>query len=475
MEASRNTADNIAAISNLASGVKSSDWCGTCTRISTISLLAVEYEIFPLPLVQPKRQGWSICNHTELPETLWLNFRIEKLGSLIIISLKRIAFTGRPFKNRILGLSYMATNMQDIGLPLIGGICESYIGYPHLNVLALSLKLEAGYHVPMPLVIMTLAHELGHSFGSPHDDQTSEQCGGYLMANTTLDGSLRNHFMFSPCSKKKIAYVIKNKGFCLQESFDSFCGNGLLEHDEECDCGLEFDCLNSDKCCTPRGAIEGGCRVNRGAGYTCHPSQGLCCTNECQVRDLHYLGLNCTLEKDSCPCPERGPSDCDCGLLGSCIEDTCHSIECTRLNLKECRCMGKSKSCRTCCKDPTDGSCKPSLSLTTRLMHEGSLNLSDIAYKNFISPAHVYNNTFIVRKFSYRNKSVELAFRIWEPKGFCATFGKLGICSAGVCDIKQRWKLQPMETSNSAYVLPEMIVFVLCYAIHLISHGCLIL
>ena len=34
------------------------------------------------------------------------------------------------------------------------------------------------------------------------------------------------------------------------ESDEAFCGNGIVEGDEECDCGYKEDC--QDNCCNPR-------------------------------------------------------------------------------------------------------------------------------------------------------------------------------------------------------------------------------
>ena len=105
-------------------------------------------------------------------------------------------------------------------------MCEPAVRGLHFNALALSVISEAGHRIPTAVVVLSLAHELGHSFGSPHDDQKSAHCGGYLMMDTSVDGTRRSQYMFSPCSKKKIAQVIRDKGFCLEDSTDSYCGNG---------------------------------------------------------------------------------------------------------------------------------------------------------------------------------------------------------------------------------------------------------
>ncbi|PSN32499.1 hypothetical protein C0J52_21943 [Blattella germanica] len=111
------------------------------------------------------------------------------------------------------------------------------------------------------------------------------------MSKTSHPGLKRWQYIFSSCSRRKITEALRTKGFCLEKTEEEFCGNGLIEHGEDCDCGLPFDCFERDPCCLPRGAHEDSCRVNRSAGYSCHPSQGFCCMPNCQLRNLEYLGL----------------------------------------------------------------------------------------------------------------------------------------------------------------------------------------
>lgn len=65
---------------------------------------------------------------------------------------------------------------------------------------------------------------------------------------------------------------------------------GIVEEDEECDCGTIRDCESLDPCCISRGH-KNSCRVNKKTGIDCHPSQGMCCNSKCKYNDLLNFGL----------------------------------------------------------------------------------------------------------------------------------------------------------------------------------------
>ncbi|XP_066480909.1 disintegrin and metalloproteinase domain-containing protein 21-like [Tiliqua scincoides] len=146
------------------------------------------------------------------------------------------------------------------------------------------------------------AHELGHILGMQHDGEhcTCDRPACIMAAfpvntdqfsNCSYDSysRLRNsNCMVSPLEPKKIDTPI-------------LCGNKVVEHGEQCDCGSEMDCL-ADPCC------ESNCKLKSGA--TC--AFGKCCA------DCQYLpaGTICRESTSICDLPEY----CN-GTSGGCPED----------------------------------------------------------------------------------------------------------------------------------------------------------
>ena len=50
---------------------------------------------------------------------------------------------------------------------------------------------------------------------------------------------------------------------CFVESEEAFCGNKIVEENEQCDCGYEGDC--SDQCCHPRDNTAKQCKLKTDA------------------------------------------------------------------------------------------------------------------------------------------------------------------------------------------------------------------
>lgn len=132
-------------------------------------------------------------------------------------------------------------------------------------------------------------------------DPTTQECapeggnGNFLMFPRATDGQLSNNQLFSPCSKRSILPVLQSKSSCfsgwpaslplcvcvcafmcmcvlnhrlqlvvIDHSYSpakgTFCGNGVVEEGEQCDCGLECD---SDTCCDTMCRLTAGslCRL----------------------------------------------------------------------------------------------------------------------------------------------------------------------------------------------------------------------
>ncbi|XP_050035653.2 disintegrin and metalloproteinase domain-containing protein 10-like [Dermacentor andersoni] len=197
----------------------------------------------------------------------------------------------RDFADGTLGLAWIASD--EIAS---GGICERFRTSVELDpgsgqYKQAKLSLNTGIttlinhkqYVGLPIGALTLAHEIGHSFGSPPRCATPYLChhcrpplpsqhdkgsicepegaaGKFLMYESATKGDRPNNGRFSPCSIGNISAILvpvfkgqSTRENCFQRHSGPVCGNRIVEGNEECDCGLnEAEC--TDKCCYPRHA-----------------------------------------------------------------------------------------------------------------------------------------------------------------------------------------------------------------------------
>lgn len=137
---------------------------------------------------------------------------------------------------------------------------------------------HSSYGMPYIVQLLTMTHEIGHNFGSEHDLTAAcapgdSSGGNYIMYPSASNGIYANNLLFSTCSRNQIASVLSTSQDCLSHA-TPHCGNGIVEGDEVCDCGVS---CSETSCCTS------SCTINTDAGYTCSPQNPLkypCCTRE---------------------------------------------------------------------------------------------------------------------------------------------------------------------------------------------------
>jgi len=167
-----------------------------------------------------------------------------------------------------------------------------------MNVILITGRGREGVQLSPRHISKIFLHELGHAFGAyvhDNDYKNAPGCWGfapgervtnkngkenkplggrYIMYNGSADSNktlMRNNVKFSFCSKSAVYKLLQrrmNRRNCFILDYNPFCGNGIVEVGEECDCGTIFDCVNQ-KCCGSRNS-DMPCRI-RDLKH-CHPN-----------------------------------------------------------------------------------------------------------------------------------------------------------------------------------------------------------
>ncbi|CAH2071712.1 unnamed protein product, partial [Iphiclides podalirius] len=287
-------------------------------------------------------------------------------------------FTYRDFEMGTLGLAWTGD------LKNAGGVCEKNGHYrgsmKSLNTGIVTL-LNYGKHVPPAVSHVTLAHEIGHNFGSPHDPEVCTpfgEDGNYIMFARATSGDRKNNNKFSPCSLRAIDPVLNNKARspkgCFTEPQPAICGNGVVEEGEECDCGWASEC--TDVCCRPQAARPHYKPCTLTEHSVCSPSQGPCCTASCTLKFGDKCrsdngcrdAAHCDGRRAACPASRHKPNRTRCDKELVCFMGECTGSICLAYGLESCQCAARGddprSACELCCRAPA-GPCLSSFRWNT--------------------------------------------------------------------------------------------------------------
>ncbi|XP_059486798.1 disintegrin and metalloproteinase domain-containing protein 10 [Neocloeon triangulifer] len=326
-------------------------------------------------------------------------------------------FTYRDFTGGTLGLAWVASASG-----ASGGICEKYKTYTETvggiyqstkRSLNTGIITFVNYNSRVPLKVsqLTLAHEIGHNFGSPHDYPSECRPGGdkgnFIMFASATSGDRPNNSKFSACSVGNISNVLdaiedSKKRNCFTTSAGAFCGNKIVEQGEECDCGFnDEEC--KDKCCYPRIVSEvdkmrnnsaAGC--HRRARTQCSPSQGPCCDGhtctfvkverqlQCRGESECSFKSYCNGGEPECPVSKPKSDKTRCNEETQlCIKGECTGSICLEWNMQECfltsghaSVVDKRRLCELACKNGSEETCRSTSEFSRQVgLPEGGISL----------------------------------------------------------------------------------------------------
>lgn len=223
--------------------------------------------------------------------------------------------SGLDFVGSTIGLAYMASVCQPAGNQ--AGVVEyKGTGDPSTK--------QAG---------STLTHEIGHNLGLPHyteDKNCTNSCSTRTCIMAASSGVVPSN-QWSSCSVDKYG---KLQDLPCTNNVpdpdivwgDGDCGNGIVEKDEECDCGNK---RNITATCNANCCDFLNCKLKPGA--KCDKSSGKCCNDQCAFREIG----------DVC---RPAASDCDLNEVCTGLHATCPR-DVFKRPFETCNLSGKPGTC----------------------------------------------------------------------------------------------------------------------------------
>lgn len=374
-------------------------------------------------------------------------------------------FTFHKFERGVLGLAYISSpKAKDPG-----GICSwDFFLKGHKSMLNTGLstsKNSKGHKILSLEASLVTTHELGHNWGSEHDPDTTDcapptiKGGHFLMYPYAVMGYETNNKFFSQCSRQYIYKVLESKGpTCFTESSDvTFCGNGKLEEDEECDAGYYGDDCCDKNCKLKPGAICSGWNFECCVRSTCKIAPkntpcGIENTLDCKGDAV----CNGSSQYCSEPLGKNNSEPCIDG--GICRDGMCLNF-CQIEGKEPCICSPESGyACYKCCKFVNNSTCevdKRMVMLTDgRPCYHGycenghcKKQVSDMIQRLFSIIENITADEFVeFMKSNIVGTIIIFSLVLWIPAS----------CTFSYFDRKKDKKLRRMKSRmNNAFVLDE--------------------
>ncbi|XP_070076206.1 disintegrin and metalloproteinase domain-containing protein 1a-like [Equus caballus] len=206
---------------------------------------------------------------------------------------------------------------EDTGQAFLNGACST----------GFAAAVESFHHEDVLLFAALMVHELGHNLGIQHDHSA---CVCKDTHFCLMHENITKESGFSNCSSDDFyQFLLDHKGACLfnkpqhkgRVRRDAECGNGVVEEDEQCDCGSACD---DHPCCDP------ACKLKEGAEC----SDGLCCLN-CRLRNVGFmcrppsgecdLPEYCDGNSEACPTDSYKQDGTSCDLIHYCLGGRCRN------------------------------------------------------------------------------------------------------------------------------------------------------